>query len=179
VYAIPPTVQVAVANPALWSPQHDMVNVGLSVQIEDACSGPGFTPPYAWVEAYSNETELAATGDGSGRHAPDAKDLPASYWSNPEFGTLRLRAERSALGTGRIYVIFVYAYDENWNIGFGIKTVVCPTDESNAARTLLQAEADSLAAEATSTGYYWDMLNLLWNRGYTQVGLEPETGPRQ
>ncbi|HEX6810022.1 MAG TPA: immunoglobulin domain-containing protein [Planctomycetota bacterium] len=175
---VPPTVQVSVANPTLWSPQHQLVNVGLSAQITDACSHPTFTFPYSWVEVYCNEDELADTGDGSGRHAPDAKDFPA-YWSDPVLGNLRLRGERSALGNGRVYVIVVFSYDEHWNLGAGIATVVCPISQSAASRALVQAEADSVVAEVAATNYYWEVYNILANRGYVQTGIEPDTGPNQ
>jgi hypothetical protein len=99
--AYTPSATSSVDHPLLWPPFHQLVNVGLHVDV---------TPPGADVQVlvYGND------------HAnpSDAQDIA------PE--TLRLRAERQLLGLGRVYLIVAEATDDLGDTGFDVSTVVVP-----------------------------------------------------
>src|SRR5262249_20829696 len=88
-----PTVSCSVANAVFWSPNHDLINVGLSARAGDNC----IASPTVSVRVYADEEDEEPTGDGN--HSPDAKNIAS--------GTLRLRAERKGDGDGRVYLIVV------------------------------------------------------------------------
>lgn len=99
-----------VQTPMLWPPNHDLVNVGLTLQTQDAVA----------ITVYSNEPDVPSNGDD--HFSPDAKDLYA--------GQLRLRSERLGKGRGRVYLIVVQdekTYDRS------CCTVVVPHDQSAAS----------------------------------------------
>ncbi|GEM_PF-2073074 len=108
-----PIIQSITADPAaLWSPNHKMVPVTITVSATDGCSGP-VTSRIMSVE--SNEPE---DGLGDGDTAPD--------WEITSALTLNLRAERSGTGDGRIYTIMVECKDAAGNIMTGTVTVAVP-----------------------------------------------------
>lgn len=169
----PPTVDVAVFEPVLWSPQHEMVNVGLVATISDDCDPTAANNRI--VRVYSDEVELPDTGDGTGKHSPDAKDI--------DLGSLRLRSERQGRGDGRIYLIIVSVMDASGNVGFGIQTVVCPHAEDQAALDLALAQAAAirhLAGTVASTATDLDFVErAVLDAGYMLHGVAPENGPHQ
>jgi hypothetical protein len=67
------------------------------------------------IEVTSNEPEA---GIGSGNHAPD--------WEVTGNLTLRLRAERSGAGSGRVYTITVQSTDFFGNASVASTTVTVP-----------------------------------------------------
>jgi hypothetical protein len=118
--AVAPTITCSVIESLLWPPDHQLVNVGLSVDVE---------PPDATlqVQVYANDS-----ADSS-----DAADI------GPD--TLRLRAERNGDGLGRVYLIVVTATNSAGS-AFDVCTVVVPHDQS--ADSIAQVEAEAAAAEA-------------------------------
>src|SRR4051794_3324303 len=64
----------------LWPPNHNLVNVGLKVNVRD----PNFQGATINIKVFSDEDDEEQTGDGN--HSPDAKDIAPN--------TLRLRSER-------------------------------------------------------------------------------------
>jgi hypothetical protein len=65
----PPTVSCSVARSSLWPPDHNLVNVGLSVSATDNCDNT----PTITVFVFGDEDDEEPTGDGT--HSPDAKGL--------------------------------------------------------------------------------------------------------
>jgi PKD repeat protein len=171
---IRPTVLATVATGVMWSPNHGLVNVGLTVQTYDAC-GPTAAAANVVVRVFCDETELPDTGDGTGHHAPDAKEVAA--------GTLRLRSERRGSGDGRVYVIMVSTEDDAGNTGFAFATVVVPAAQNQTALAVAQLQAADVAAQLTALAatsqQVDDLTSLLTSIGLTEHGLTPVTGPIQ
>jgi hypothetical protein len=118
--AIVTTITCSVADSLLWPPNHRLVNVGLSVDVQ---------PPDATVQVqvYANDNA----------NASDAADIGP--------GTLELRAARQGHGSGRVYLIVVTA-TSGGQTAFDVCTVVVPHDRS--AGSLARVQAEAVAAEA-------------------------------
>lgn len=170
-----PVVTPSVHTDVLWSPDHHMVDVGLAVDVSDACdSAPSLT-----VEVWSDETEIPDTGDGTGRHAPDYKTLLDSG----QEGTF-LRSERRGGENGRVYLIVARVLDESGNVSFGFTTVVVPHDQSEEDLDVVaaQAAADVLTIEAPDYPpgtTIADVVAPLVAQGWTQHNLSAPLGPHQ
>ena len=121
VQAVALTVQCAVTTPILWPPNHQLVNVGLSVQVSD----PNAT---VTVQVFANDDALPA----------DAADLAP--------GQLRLRGERQGGGSGRVYLVVVQATDAAGDVAFSVCTVVVPHDQSADALAAVEEQAADAAA---------------------------------
>lgn len=72
-----PVVTCGVTAGVLWSPDHRLAHVGWSVDLDEDCDSSGAAASLV-VEVWSDETEIPDTGDGTGNHAPDAKDSETS-----------------------------------------------------------------------------------------------------
>ena len=115
------------------------------------------------IEVWSDETEVPEKGDGTGKFAPDAKDLVP--------GGLRLRKERRGGEDGRVYLILATATDCSGNSTTTCSTVVCPHDQSDAALAEVAAQAAAAEATCNATG--------LPPTGYHQHGVSAELGNKQ
>jgi hypothetical protein len=90
----------AVDKPVLWAPNHKMVDILVSYSVAD-----NFDPaPSIALSVASNEP---VQGNGSGNTAPD--------WEIVNNHVVRVRAERSGQGAGRIYTITITATDADGN----------------------------------------------------------------
>jgi CSLREA domain-containing protein len=157
----PPTVSCSVAQgvlPTLWPPNHDLVNVGLSVSAADQCDA-NLT---ITVMVFGDEDDEEPTGDGT--HSPDAKDIAP--------GTLRVRSERKADADGRVYLIVVKATDDAGNVGLACCTVVVPKSQS-------QADQNAVNAQAASARSYCLANNGAPPMGYFVIGDGSIIGPKQ
>ena len=106
-------VHSVTASPnVLWPPDHEMRDVTVTVSVTDDIDPQPLTKI---LEVSSNEPEL---GSGSGDYAPD--------WEITGNLTLRLRAERSGLGSGRVYTIKVQSTDFFGNASVASTTVTVP-----------------------------------------------------
>jgi hypothetical protein len=120
----PPAITASVATSTLWSPNHKMVDVGLSVSAVDNSSTATTT-----VAVFSDEDD-GETSDAS--------------------GMLLLRAERAGTGDGRFYLILVTATDSYGNTSSACLTVTVP--KSQSAADVASVEAEAAAAQAACTG---------------------------
>src|SRR5262245_8346417 len=102
----PPAIQSAAAAPAVLSPaNHQLVPVTINVSAGDACGGP---ERCQIVSVTSNEA------------------ITSQDWIVTGDLTLRLRAERSNKGSGRIYTITVVCTDLSGNQSTKTVTVTVP-----------------------------------------------------
>ncbi len=144
-----PGVTITLARTQLWPPNHNLIDVGFSFAASDNSGGTVTSS----VAVYSDEDDLAPeTGD----HSPDAKNA------------LRLRAERSGAGNGRVYLIVVTATDPSSNTTSACATVVVPKSMSSADVAAVNAQATAAASQCGTIP-----------AGYSLVGDGPIVGPKQ
>jgi hypothetical protein len=144
-----PVVTISLAKDLLWPPNHNLIEVGFSYSTSDNGGGAVTSS----VLLYSDEDDLTPeTGDNS----PDAK------------GALRLRAERSATGDGRVYLIVVTATDASSNTSHGCATVVVPKSMSPADVSAVNAQAAAAVSQCGTIP-----------AAYYLVGDGPVVGPKQ
>jgi len=152
-----PTLTVSTTASSLWPPNHQLENVGLTVNASDNGGGA----PVIQVAVFSDEDDLAP---GSGNFSPDAKNIAP--------GTLRLRSERSGSGSGRVYLISVTATDASSNATHACAAVVVPQSQSPSAILAITAQAGQAAQ-------YCNTHNGTPPPGYVTVGDGPIVGPKQ
>jgi hypothetical protein len=167
----PPDVSCSVGTDVLWAPNHHLVDVGLTTIVSDDCDPNGAAESLV-IEVWSDETEVPETGDGTGRHAPDAKDIDTG---------LRLRKERRGTEDGRVYLIIARAEDASGNVGFGYCTVVVPHDQSQEGldEVAIQAQAALATVEGTPGTTIAEKVAALVSEGWSQHGVSEELGPHQ
>ena len=153
----PPSVSCSVLQSSLWPPNHNLINVGLSVNVTDA-TDPN---PTVQISVFGDEDDQQSTGDG--RHSPDARNLGVQ--------TLRLRAERHATANGRVYLILIRATDASGNVGIDCCTVVVPKSQSRANVASVGAQAAAARAFCAANGAA--------PPGFFVVGDGPTIGPKQ
>jgi hypothetical protein len=105
----PPVIASVTASPNnLWPPNHQMVNVTVSVIASDAVD----PAPTSVIYSVSSNQPINGTGDGD--TAPD--------WQITGPLTLQLRSERAS-GIARIYTITIATTDASGNTSYGTVTV--------------------------------------------------------
>jgi hypothetical protein len=134
----PATITNARTNPTtLWPADHRMRNVGVSYTVSDNCGTVTTT-----LSVKSNE---AINGLGDGDMAPD--------WEIVDNRNVRLRAERSGLGDGRIYTVTITAKDAHGNVSTQDVLVTVPKDQivrsSIAANNTLSEMSNVFDVQAT------------------------------
>lgn len=95
--AMPPAIELSPQTTKLWPPNGQMVEVGLSLAIEDNCD----PNPRVFLRITSDEPTQGSQG------APDAKITDGKK--------VFLRAERANAGDGRVYVVTITATDFSGN----------------------------------------------------------------
>jgi hypothetical protein len=154
-----PSLSATVGQPILWTPSHELVNVGFSAATSDNCDA---APPVQ-VKVYSNEPDQPA-GDADASFSPDARNVGS--------GTLRVRAERLQAGSGRVYLIAARATDSANNTSVSCATVVVPHDQN--AKSLAVVSPLATAAQAHCAGH-----DGAAPAGYVAVGAGAVVGPKQ
>ena len=179
----------ATGKQLLWPPNHNLVDVQHSLRIDADCEQPK-EQQSLWktgVEIWSNEPELdkqASTGssssnkkasaknpqaenkaatNGSGNFAPDAKHADDK---------LRLRAERSGNGDGRVYLIINLGVSSDDNVAVQCSAVVVPHSQS-------QASINAVNNMAKAAVQYCEDNQGQAPAGWYQHGLSEEVGPKQ
>jgi photosystem II stability/assembly factor-like uncharacterized protein len=100
---------VTVDKPLLWPANHQWETIAVNYETDDNC-------PLTCVLTVSSNEPVNGLGDGDG--APDWEVIDAHH--------VRLRAERSGTGTGRIYTITVTCTDPSGNSVVKTVTVKVP-----------------------------------------------------
>ena len=112
-----PVISGASATPSyLWPPNHKMRNVTINYSATDNCTASG-SITCSIISVTSNEP---VNGTDDGDTAPD--------WEIVNNHLVRLRAERSGIGTGRIYTITIRCTDGAGNHTLRQVTVTVPLD---------------------------------------------------
>ncbi|TMH55770.1 MAG: hypothetical protein E6H53_16340 [Betaproteobacteria bacterium] len=115
-----PKFTTCALSPAqLWPPNHKMVNVTVSVVVTDGGSGP---TGFVLKSVASNEPDNGL-GDGD-----TANDIQGFEVGMPDTQG-QLRAERSGLGSGRVYTLTYQALDAAGNVQICSATVTVPHDQ--------------------------------------------------
>lgn len=152
----PPVITASVATDTLWSPNHQLVNVGFTFNVTDNSNDPISTQ----ITVFSNEDDVF---DGGESFSPDASDIAT--------GTLRLRGERSSSGQGRVYLILIVATDSSNNVIRTCLSVVVPKGQSQPEFDTVNQLAVAARAVCEGTGAP--------PAGYFVVGDGPVVGPFQ
>ncbi len=130
---------VSVSPAMLWPPNHKMKDVTVSYSSTDNCPGP-------ITCALSVSSDEPVEGLGDGHTSPD--------WIVVNNHLVKLRAERSGTGDGRVYTITIRCTDQHGNTGTATTTVLVPHDMSPTppANTITDRdmEAGSLAVAVFS-----------------------------
>jgi uncharacterized protein len=106
---------VSVSPPVLWPPNHKMVTVTVNYDLQNVCT---VDPVTVNLSVSSNEP---VNGLGDGDTAPD--------WIIVDTHHVQLRAERSGIGTGRVYTITITATDSRGNVSTQTVTVTVPLNQ--------------------------------------------------
>ncbi len=112
-----PTITVSVDPTMLWPPNHKMKKINATVTTTDNCPGETFV----LTSITSNEAD---NGLGDGDFPNDIQG--ASY--NSDDLMFRVRAERSGLGSGRVYTVKYTVTDAANNMASAEATVTVPFD---------------------------------------------------
>ncbi|NVJ62482.1 MAG: tandem-95 repeat protein, partial [Gammaproteobacteria bacterium] len=152
-------VDQEVERDMLWPPNHKLVSVGLTVNVND-CDDSSVSE--ATTEVWSDEPELVDGGDSSGRFAPDFKEKE---------GTVHLRSERRGNEDGRVYLIITKANDQFGNNGFACDAVVVPKSMSNRS-------IEDVWQQAAQAVEYCETYGAAPGDFY-QHGLSEQVGPKQ
>jgi hypothetical protein len=119
---IPPLISLSVTPSVLWPPNHQMVEIALDVRTADVCDrAPSLTLTSITMSDGGETTAFEpAIGAAAGR-GRTTNDIQVGA-----DGTIRLRAERSGRGTGRIYSITYTATDASGRRSSATATVTVP-----------------------------------------------------
>jgi hypothetical protein len=114
-----PLISNASASPSsLWPPNHKMEDVAINYTTADNC-----TPSGSIVCTLSVTSNEPVEGGGDGDTSPD--------WEVIDAHNVRLRAERSGGGNGRIYTITIRCTDAAGNVTTQTVTVTVPHDQGS------------------------------------------------
>jgi immune inhibitor A len=118
----PPEITVELDRYVLWPPNHKLVTITATIEVEDNCD------PNPVVELVSITCNEPPDSLGDGTTVPD--------WYG-DIGTddrvFELRSERGGVGLGRIYTIVYTATDFSGNVGSATVFVRVPHDQNGGA----------------------------------------------
>ena len=130
-----PVITASVADSCLWSPNHNLVDVGLSLAVVDNCSP--LSAIAIDVKVTSDERpEIETQGDGN--FSPDAVVTGSGVNQ-----VVRLRAERMGGGDGRVYLVHITATDQYNNTALKVLRVGVPANQGLRTDPLTFCAIDS------------------------------------
>ena len=130
-----PEINDISVNPTiLWPPDHRMVPVTIDYTTVDNCGGT----ITSWLGVYCNELD---DGRGDGNTNPDWKIVDEHH--------ILLRAERSAIGSGREYMITITSGDESFNYNWQWVVLTVPLDLGYAQAPPTISSSVNMASDLT------------------------------
>jgi hypothetical protein len=145
----PPVITASVADSCLWSPNHNLLDVGLSLAVVDNCS-PLSAIAVAVKVTSDERPEIETQGDGN--FSPDAVVTGTSINQ-----LVRLRAERMGGGDGRVYLVRITATDQYNNTALKVLRVGVPLGQNSRTDPLSFCAIDSrpaLGGDAPDGGFF-------------------------
>lgn len=128
-----PVVSTPTINPnTLWPPNHQMVNVAVNYTATDNC-------PLTCVLTVASNEPINGLGDGD--TSPD--------WEVVDDHNVRLRAERSGKGNGRLYTITTTCTDASNHVTVKTSTVFVPRNMKGSWSVVAIETKGSATAEVT------------------------------
>ena len=118
----PPIITASVAESCLWPPNHNLIDVGLTIAVSDNCTPAAQIA----VDVQVTSDERTDADEGDGHFSPDA--VVTGTGVNR---VVRLRAERQGGGNGRVYLIRITATDQFNNTSLKVLRVGVPSNQSN------------------------------------------------
>ena len=116
----PPTVHSVMASPSeLWPPNHKMRDITIVADVTDLCTSVS-------CEITKVTSSEDVNGRGDGNTEPD--------WVITDDLKLKVRAERSGRGVGRVYWITIECEDEQGNMASRTVEVTVPHDRGKGNR---------------------------------------------
>ena len=132
-----PALHVVFSPSALWPPNHRLMQINATVSASDSCDA---NPAVALVSITSSEPD-DGLGDGD-----QPNDIQAVGGGPIPFGTdvqsFLLRAERSGMGTGRVYTVTYMARDASGNQSSASAQVSVGIQTTNPATRRWDRESD-------------------------------------
>ncbi len=116
----PPSLSLTVNPATLWPPNHRLVPIQASLQVNDACDPSAG----AILSSVTNSEADDAPGGGDGNTTQDVQDASLGTLDT----TVWLRAERWGDGPGRIYSLTYAAMDASGNASLALGSVPVPHD---------------------------------------------------
>lgn len=112
----PPVIESMAASPnVLWPPNHRMVAVNVALSVSDGCD----PAPSCRVTSVTSNEPVDGLGDGH----------TAADWEISGNLAVKLRAERSGRGSGRVYTITALCTDASGNSSTQTTAVSVPHDQ--------------------------------------------------
>jgi hypothetical protein len=139
-----PVVNLSVATKNLWPPNHQFVDVGLSLIATDNAGSAQLVT----LLSVTQDESLDSEGDGS--TAPDAEVLRNAQ---NEITGLRLRAERAGGGDGRVYLVRAMVADAAGNQTMSVVAVTVPKSQSKKDLDAVAAQAAAAVSGAVPLAY--------------------------
>jgi hypothetical protein len=141
----PPGLSVGLEPQELWPPNHRLVEVAAAVEAVDLCG--------AAVVVLESVTSSEPDDAPDGEDGATSSDVQDADLGTADFA-LRLRAERSGAGPGRIYEVTYRATDGAGNAATATSTAVVPHDQGvgGAVEPVLLSAAET----AVGTLIAWD-----------------------
>ncbi len=116
----PPRIASLVASPStLWPPNHKMITVALTGGFTDNCDAR----PTCQIQNILITSDEPTDGTGDGHTSPD--------WEIVDGTTVKLRAERSGNGDGRVYTVPLKCVDAAGNMQIQPAVVTVAHDQGN------------------------------------------------
>ena len=166
---LPPDLTITLSAATLWPPNHRMLPVTSQVVAIDRCAGPSNVSFQGIVSSEPDDAAGPEDGNNPG-------DIAVA---DPDGGSFALRAERSSLGSGRVYTVSYAASDPSGHEAVTTRTIEVPHDIGGVTdpidlRVSIAAGGDALVEWAPIAGVsHFDVAAGLLS---TLVHLDPGAG---